>query len=233
MSVTMAGAVPASPTTTNPANDGAKAAAGASSSRGMIDSDFETFLRMLTVQMQNQDPLNPIESSDFATQLATFAGVEQQTRTNQLIEAIADRLGAGVLQETAGWVGMEALVEMPVSFAGAPLELGLSPLPEAESAELVVRDATGREVGRHAIDPRTDRLIWDGTTDLGKIAVGTGYGLTVESLSQGAVIDTRPAAVFAMVREAQVGADGSARLLLDGGREIAANDVRALRKPAQ
>lgn len=39
-----------------------------------ITSDFNTFLRMLTVQMQNQDPLKPIESSDFAVQLATFSG---------------------------------------------------------------------------------------------------------------------------------------------------------------
>ena len=38
-------------------------------------SDYETFLKMLTVQMQNQDPLNPVESSDFAAQLATFSSV--------------------------------------------------------------------------------------------------------------------------------------------------------------
>ncbi len=41
-----------------------------------ISADFETFLKMLTVQMQNQDPLNPVDSSDYATQLATFSGVE-------------------------------------------------------------------------------------------------------------------------------------------------------------
>ena len=46
--------------------------------KAMINSDFETFLKMLTAQMENQDPLNPIESSDYAVQLATFSGVEQQ-----------------------------------------------------------------------------------------------------------------------------------------------------------
>ena len=45
---------------------------------GVISSDFQTFLTMLTTQLQNQDPLNPVESSDFAVQLATFSGVEQQ-----------------------------------------------------------------------------------------------------------------------------------------------------------
>ena len=43
-----------------------------------LSSDFETFLRMLTTQLQNQDPLNPVDSADFAVQLATFSSVEQQ-----------------------------------------------------------------------------------------------------------------------------------------------------------
>jgi len=49
--------------------------ATANSSAARITSDFDTFLRMLTVQMQNQDPLNPIDSADYAVQLATFSGI--------------------------------------------------------------------------------------------------------------------------------------------------------------
>lgn len=40
----------------------------------VIGSDFDTFLKLLTTQMKNQDPLNPINSTDYATQLATFSG---------------------------------------------------------------------------------------------------------------------------------------------------------------
>ena len=49
-------------------------------STSAISSDFETFLKMLTAQMENQDPLNPLDSQDFATQLATFSGVELKGR---------------------------------------------------------------------------------------------------------------------------------------------------------
>ncbi|MEY5038566.1 MAG: flagellar basal body rod modification protein, partial [Pseudomonadota bacterium] len=66
-SVTSAGTTSAAPTTT--------------SNKALISSDFDTFLKMLTAQMQNQDPLNPMDSTDYATQLATFSGVEQQART--------------------------------------------------------------------------------------------------------------------------------------------------------
>ena len=57
----------------------------AASNNSVISSDFKTFLNMLTVQMKNQDPLDPIKSEDYAVQLATFSGVEQQVKTNDLI----------------------------------------------------------------------------------------------------------------------------------------------------
>ena len=57
----------------------------AANAAGTISSDFETFLRLLTTQMQNQDPLNPMESTEFASQLAQFSAVEQQVRSNELL----------------------------------------------------------------------------------------------------------------------------------------------------
>ena len=66
----------------NPATD---------STRAEVSSDFETFLKMLTVQMQNQDPLNPVDSSDYAIQLATFSGVEQQVKTNDLLASLGQQ----------------------------------------------------------------------------------------------------------------------------------------------
>ena len=61
--------------------------------KATIDSDFETFLIMLTTQMKIQDPLNPIDSSDFAVQLATFSSVEQQVKTNDLLASLGQQLG--------------------------------------------------------------------------------------------------------------------------------------------
>ena len=79
-----------------------------------ISSDFNTFLRMLTVQMQNQDPLNPIDSADYAVQLATFSGVEQQVRTNQLLADMQGKFSQLGMAEMAGWIGKEARSAAPV-----------------------------------------------------------------------------------------------------------------------
>lgn len=67
-----------------------------------INADFQTFLRMLTTQLQNQDPMNPMESSDFSVQLATFSGVEQQVMTNQLLTSLSARME---LSELSSWHG--------------------------------------------------------------------------------------------------------------------------------
>ncbi|NNF91122.1 MAG: flagellar hook assembly protein FlgD, partial [Boseongicola sp.] len=92
-----------------------------------LSSDFETFLLMLTTQMQNQDPLNPIESQDFAVQLATFSGVEQQVLSNELLETLATGMGLSGMSQLAGWVGMEARVTAPAAFDGTPITLAPDP----------------------------------------------------------------------------------------------------------
>jgi flagellar hook assembly protein FlgD len=62
---------------------------GASTTKAStVSADFETFLKMLTAQIQNQDPMNPIDSSDYATQLATFSSVKQQVLANSYLENI-------------------------------------------------------------------------------------------------------------------------------------------------
>jgi len=58
-----------------------------------IASDFETFLKMLTAQARYQDPLEPIDSTEYSAQLAQFSMVEQQVQGNDLLTAMQAQLG--------------------------------------------------------------------------------------------------------------------------------------------
>ena len=60
-----------------------------------ITGDFETFLTLLTTQMRNQDPLKPMDSTEFVAQLASFSAVEQQIRANDRLQGILDVLSGG------------------------------------------------------------------------------------------------------------------------------------------
>lgn len=194
----------------------------------VITSDFETFLRLLTAQLENQDPLNPLESTDFATQLATFSGVEQQVQTNDLLRGVSDALGATGIGQLAEWVGREARAAMPVYFDGAPITLSPKPAIGADETALLVRDGSGTVVQRFALPVSSDPVAWAGVTnDGGPLPPGL-YQFALESRAAGEVLSVDDVPVYAMVREAQM-VDGEVRLVFDGGATAALGDVSGLR----
>lgn len=197
-----------------------------------ITSDFNTFLRMLTVQMQNQDPLNPIDSADYAVQLATFSGVEQQVRTNQLLADLQGKFQQMGMAEMVGWIGKEARSDAPVQFQGAPVTLSPSPAAGANRAVLAVRDAAGNLVSREEIPVSSEPYQWLGAGIDGSPLPSGVYSIAVESLNGETVIDSRPVEHYARVVEAR-GSTAGATLLLEGGIEIPATRVTALRSPSE
>ncbi len=190
-----------------------------------ISSDFQTFLRMLTTQMQNQNPLEPIEASDFAVQLATFSGVEQQVRTNDLLSQLAARMG---LSELGNWVGREALTSAPQLIDGAPLRLVPPEIAGADRAELVLRDVNGNEAGRYSVSPTATEIILDiPDQDNGGPRTGN-YAISMESFRAGELIGEGPVLGYSRIVEARSEA-GQVLLVLDGGHSIASDKVVGLR----
>lgn len=197
-------------------------------SNGAFSSDFETFLKMLTTQMRNQDPLNPVESSDFAVQLATFSTVEQQVLTNDLLTDLGARIGALGLSQVSGWIGMEALAEIPVAFDGRPVTLSATVDSQAASAEIVATNAQGIVVNRQPIPAISGQVEWAGRDPAGLPVTDGVYKLSVHSLVNGETIARHDAQVHSRIAEAQFEA-GEVRLLLENGQRILASQVLGLR----
>ena len=194
-----------------------------------LSADFDTFLKMLTVQMRNQDPLNPTEATDFAVQLATFSGVEQQVRTNDILGRFAGRMASGGMVQMAGWIGMEARSTAPVRFDGAPVDLIVSPDAFADTVELSVTDAAGNELQRLPLDKGTSEIVWAGTTTDGRPLPPGDYRVTVVSSAYGEVIDERPAETFRRVQEVRT-TDGAATLVFADGSTVSATEVTGVRQ---
>ncbi len=195
-----------------------------------FNSDFDTFLKMLTAQLKNQDPFNPMKNEEFAVQLATFSSVEQQTKANQLLESIAAGLSGGSLSQVAGWVGMEGRAEMPARFNGSPVTIFPKPHPEADQAVLIVRGADGAEVGRSAIGLSGDPIEWAGVGADGQPLAPGLYSFSVESYKGGESLGQSKAETYSIIREARI-EDGQAVLLMDNGEKITSEALTALRKP--
>lgn len=196
----------------------------------VVSSDFETFLRMLTVQMQNQDPLNPTDSTAFAEQLATFSGVEQSVLTNDLLSAMILQMGTNGMAQMADWVGKEARSAAPAYFDGSPITLAPNPAAIADKVELIVFDADGDEVQRMEIPVSSDPIEWAGTQADGTPFPSGIYQFQIDSYSaNGEVILSEVSDVYARVIEVR-SENGEAMLILEGDVPVLASAVSALRE---
>jgi len=205
------------------------AATTATSSAGSAGSaNYNTFLKMLTTQLKHQDPLNPMEGTDFAVQLATFSGVEQQAQTNTLLEYMIAQAG-GSLGQLADWIGKEVRTTEPVWFGDEALTLDVAPDSRADSVTLVVLNESGREVSREEIGLGEGQIDWFGRDEAGKKLADGRYSFVIESSRAGEVISEDAVGAYVRVTEAEVGARG-VELIFKGGGSALASEIKALRE---
>src|SRR5450631_3198004 len=77
----------------------------------MIASNFTTFLQLLTTQLKNQNPLDPLDTNQFTQQLVQFAGVEQQLKTNDQLTSLVTLQQTTQATQALGFVGKTATVD--------------------------------------------------------------------------------------------------------------------------
>jgi flagellar basal-body rod modification protein FlgD len=193
-----------------------------------IGSDFEVFLQMLTAQMKYQDPLNPIDSTDYATQLATFSGVEQAVLTNDLLKSLSAEMSVGGLTDIASWVGKEARSTAPAYFDGAPIKLFPQSTTVADTTEIVVRNSAGVEVQRISFAPGTKEVNWVGALAGGAQLPSGLYSFQVVGKINGEVTSQSDVDTYSRVNEVRL-EGGKTVLVLDGGAIIPSGSVTALR----
>lgn len=196
-----------------------------------ISSDFETFLKMLTVQMQNQDPLNPVDSSDYAVQLATFSGVEQQVQTNDLLRGLNAIMGTSGMAQMAAWVGKEARAAVPAYFDGKSITISPNPVVISDRAEIVVSDSSGAEIERFDIPVKADPIEWSGLDADGNPHPSGSYSFEVVSMVGGDVLSRDPVDVYSVITEVR-SQGGESVLIMAGGAAVSASQVSALRDPS-
>lgn len=202
------------------------------SSSGVLSSDFEVFLKMLTAQAEYQDPLEPIDSSEYAAQLAQFSMVEQQVSTNDLLEQMMFVLAGNDMNAAANWIGLEALISGPANFQGDPITVAPNPPVAADTVELVIKNSDGTEVRRIDLPVSADNYVWDGTDADGNVLPYGEYSMTIESSANDEILAQDPALTYTRVTEARLD-QGSMLLVLQNGYLIAASDVIGLREPSE
>lgn len=208
-----------------------QSAAASATATATLTSDFETFLKLMTTQAQYQDPLEPMDSSDYTAQLAQFSSVEQQVQTNDTLSSIMNQLSLSNMTQLTGWVGKEVRAPAAGQFDGEnSITVHPNPAAAADTVNLVVYDENETAVQRIELPVSADPYEWDGRREDGSVLPDGNYTFVVESYSGGENILTDVAEVYAQVKETQV-ANGEVALILDSGSAILASSVTALREP--
>ncbi len=196
----------------------------------------EDFLRLLVAQLQHQDPLNPMNSTEFTAQLAQFSALEQQRNTNENLEKLIERQEFLARVNVAGLMGKEVLAynnELLVDKPG-PVEITFELPQDAKSAQVTITDPAGRLIRSLSTSNAKkgfNTVTWDGKTESGQIVpTGTYYFAVSGILKDKSTIAGQPCAKGKIE---EVKYKNGRPYFSVGGREIAMDQVVKIMEPSR
>jgi flagellar basal-body rod modification protein FlgD len=149
-------------------------------------SDFNLFLKLLTTQMQNQDPLKPMDSTEYTQQLAQYTQVQQTTKQTSTLQEILTQLSTQNMAQASGFIGRQASFDTPVSGLSStgPAQWGYKTDRAITTLTATFADASGKTVATRDIAPDglTGRVAWDGTLADGSKAADGAYTLALTGI---------------------------------------------------
>ncbi|HVP29133.1 MAG TPA: flagellar hook capping FlgD N-terminal domain-containing protein [Myxococcota bacterium] len=194
----------------------------------------QDFLKMLITQLENQDPLNPQDATQFTAQLAQFSSLEQLVSLRTGIDKLVSAQSGSSLLSTASLIGRQVVAqgEQFELGSGAAPQLGFSLDGAATSVRVQIQDDRGnvvRELRLGALDQGRHDLAWDGKGEGGSTLPAGVYSLHVEAAAGATAV---PATTFVsgLVTGSAL-SNGQATLML-GSIPVALSDVEEVRAVA-
>ena len=173
-------ATTASPVVSAPGTTGAgsKTTTSSTATAGIADN-FQTFLTLLTTQLQNQNPLDPLDTNQFTQQLVQFAGVEQQLKSNDQLKSLVDIEKSAQATQALVYVGNTVAVD------GSKAQFDKSATWNFQSdkdttATITITNSTGQTAysGSYALKQGGSSFVWDGKGNDGVQWPAGSYKLT-------------------------------------------------------
>jgi flagellar basal-body rod modification protein FlgD len=147
-----------------------------------IASNFTAFLQLLTTQLKNQSPLDPLDTNQFTQQLVQFAQVEQQLKSNDQLAALV------ALQKSTQASAALDFVGKTVVIAGATTRLGATgntvwsfSSPKPAAATVSIKDSSGQVAftGNYTVNAGRQEFVWDGRGTDGKRWPAGAYTMSI------------------------------------------------------
>ncbi len=183
-------------------------------------SDYQMFLKMMTAQIRNQDPLNPWIPRPMPPNWPPLPGLSSRVRANQLLEGLSTQFSVLGMAQLAGWVGQHARADVPVAFDGStPItNFTQSGIGRDRSRCLLSEMMMARSFRAKPFPVSSEPYLCLGADIAGNPLPAGTYGWSLKAMARDAPRDLAVES-YATIIEAQAGPNGI-RLLLAEGRVL-------------
>lgn len=208
----------------------ALAAAAAPAGASGADSE-QRFLKLLVAQLNNQDPMNPLDNAQLTSQLAQMSTVTGIEKLNTAFQSLVDQSSSAQVLQSASLIGRVVLVPgSDIALKqGEETPLAFDMAQGADSATVTITDAAGVPVSTRelsALPAGVNKLSWDGLGDNGQALPEGAYSFYVTATSGQTSVEVTPL-TYAGVASVSQGTGGVA-LNLASGAKAALGDVRLI-----
>jgi flagellar basal-body rod modification protein FlgD len=211
-----------------PTSNVSTAAASSNASSARIADNFDQFLQLLTTQLRNQSPLDPLDTNQFTQQLVQFAGVEQQIKTNDSLSALLVANKTSTLTNALNFVGASVTADGSTTALKDGKATWQLNAPRAGTMAYVITDRNGNQVqsGTRTLSGGDQTFVWDGKTANGQIAQAGDYTITIAAKDSNSQTITVKTEVSGVVDAVDV--TGSEPILKIGGVSIPMSKVKSV-----
>ena len=151
------------------------------SDKNTIAGNFTTFLQLLTTQLKNQNPLDPLDTNQFTQQLVQFAQVEQQLKTNDQLASIVTMEKAAQSTLAMSFVGQTVAVDGQTTQLSNGAAKWTFSVPKPASADVTITNSAGQTVysAKYTMQTGQQAFNWDGKSNNGQQQPDGAYKLSI------------------------------------------------------
>ena len=201
----------------------------AASDATSLADNYEMFLQLLTVQLQNQNPLEPMDADKFAEQLTQYSSVEQQIKTNDHLESIISGISASSTSALVNYIGKEIEASGETTVLRDGTAGWTYNVKSAATATVTITNAAGAAVytDQVTLEQGGGSFVWNGKTTAGRTVEDGEYTLKIEAVDDAGNPVTVSTALTGVVDEVDM--SGGEAVLKIGDIKVPVGNVTAIR----
>jgi flagellar basal-body rod modification protein FlgD len=205
-------------------------AASSTAQSPRLAGDFNTFLKLLTTQIKNQSPTDPLDTNQMTNQLVQFSSVEQQIAMNQNLQRLINLEQASQLTASAPLIGQKVEVEADqITLQGGTGALRLPAADASQMAQITIRGSGGRIIRQDTVQlgSAASNWSWNGRGTDGASVPDGAYKASVTGFGAGGKVEVLPFTTVGTVTGAER-AGGDLKLIL-GQLQSSFDKLRSVR----